>query len=277
MAKKLSARHLVRALKEVLAERLPGFSPRLTVVYSSDFSSAASYAHSQAHHMSSLGVEVRLLDVAKMKTLEVIRAVENEVRCGSYVSVLRPLPADVDYHAILDIIPPYQDAEGVTWRTLAGLVAGDFRFGFPLTPWSAILLPLAYGFNYRGEKAVVIGRSPTVGMPLGIILSRLDATVTILHSKSGRSADLVRSADFVFVAVGKPRFLTPDMVSEKAIVVDIGYHPVEGGAVGDVSEKVYQKVRAYTPVPGGVGALTTILVGARILRLEMMKRRWAGA
>jgi len=173
LAERLSSAPVVKGIKDVLARWLPRLSPRLVIVYSSQFPDAVSYAHSQLLQMESVGVNVRLIDVDGWSFRKVLDVVEGEVRAGSYVSVLRPLPEDIDYHRILDVVPPHQDAEGVTWRTLAGLVAGDFRFGLPLTPWSAVLLPLAYGYCYEGKRAVVFGRSPTVGMPLAVILARL--------------------------------------------------------------------------------------------------------
>ena len=123
----------------------------------------------------------------------------------------------------------------------------------------------AYGIPVRGKHAVVIGRSNIVGKPMAMLLLHADATVTICHSRTQNLSEITRQADILIAAVGKPGFVTLDMVKPGAVVVDVGINRVDGQIVGDVSPEVVQTAGYLTPVPGGVGQMTIALLLANTL------------
>jgi methylenetetrahydrofolate dehydrogenase (NADP+)/methenyltetrahydrofolate cyclohydrolase len=138
---------------------------------------------------------------------------------------------------------------------------GRLTLGLPgfrsCTPAGVMTLLARYGLDVSGKKAVVIGRSNIVGKPLALMLLQHNATVTVCHSRTANLADEVRSADFVFAAVGRPHFVTREMVRDGAVVVDVGINRTESGLVGDCDFKALEsRVAAMTPVPGGIGPMT---------------------
>ena len=183
------------------------------------------------------------------------------------VFVHRPIYSHLDYNRILDMIPYTKDVEGIKAASLGRLVLGKYST-IPATAWSAAIIPLFYGIPYVGKNVVVMGRSVTVGMPLAILLTHMNATVSIVHSKTKNLTEYTKKADIAFVSVGIPRFLKGDMIKEGCYVVDIGIHYIHDDIVGDVDVSSIDGIAAaYTPVPGGVGALTTSLIVSSFLRL----------
>ena len=130
----------------------------------------------------------------------------------------------------------------------------------PCTPRACMATLEHYGIELEGKHAVVIGRSNVVGKPVANLLLNKNATVTICHSKTKNIAEITRQADIIVAAVGKPCFVTPDMIKEGAVVVDVGINAVDGKLVGDVDPAVVGKASAYTPVPGGIGVVSNMMV-----------------
>ena len=141
---------------------------------------------------------------------------------------------------------------------------GDMYLGYgkmsPCTPRACMATLEHYGIELEGKHAVVIGRSNVVGKPVANLLLNKNATVTICHSKTKNIAEITRQADVIVAAVGKPCFVTPDMIKEGAVVVDVGINAVDGKLVGDVDPAVVGKASAYTPVPGGIGVVSNMMV-----------------
>jgi methylenetetrahydrofolate dehydrogenase (NADP+)/methenyltetrahydrofolate cyclohydrolase len=167
-----------------------------------------------------------------------------------------PVPEGLDSRRCLELIDPDKDVDGFHPVSMGRLTLGlpGFR---SCTPAGVMTLLERHGLDVGGKKAVVIGRSNIVGKPLALMLLQHNATVTVCHSRTANLADEVRSADFVFAAVGRPHFVTEDMVREGAVVVDVGINRTENGLVGDCDFKALEpKVAAMTPVPGGVGPMT---------------------
>ncbi len=167
-----------------------------------------------------------------------------------------PLPKHLNSQELLELISPAKDVDGFHPENVGRLTLGlpGFR---SCTPAGIMTLLKHYGLEVSGKKAVVVGRSNIVGKPLALLLLQENATVTICHSRTQDLSAEVRDADFVFAAVGRPKFITAEMVKEGAIVVDVGINRTEEGLVGDCDfEGLKDKVEAITPVPGGVGPMT---------------------
>jgi methylenetetrahydrofolate dehydrogenase (NADP+)/methenyltetrahydrofolate cyclohydrolase len=182
------------------------------------------------------------------------------------IIVQMPLPPGVGLRTVVDAIEPLKDIDGIH-----PLNAGLLRLGYegfvPATAHAALEMIHRSGIELRGAEAVVIGRSPVVGMPLAFMLTKADATVTVCHSKSRDVAAAVRRADLVVVAAGRPGLVTGSMLKPGAVVIDVGINVVDGKVVGDVDFASAERVAsAITPVPGGVGPLTNALLLSHLMR-----------
>ncbi|HET9681488.1 MAG TPA: bifunctional 5,10-methylenetetrahydrofolate dehydrogenase/5,10-methenyltetrahydrofolate cyclohydrolase [Candidatus Limnocylindrales bacterium] len=182
------------------------------------------------------------------------------------IIVQMPLPADIRLRPVVDAIDPAKDIDGIH-----PLNAGLLRLGWdgfvPATAHAALEMLHRSGVTIRGAEAVVIGRSPVVGMPAAFMLTREDATVTVCHSRTADLAGHVRRADIVVVAAGRPGLVTGDMLKPGAVVIDVGINVVNDRIVGDVDfESAREVAGAITPVPGGVGPLTNALLLAHLVR-----------
>jgi len=164
-----------------------------------------------------------------------------------------PVPKQINERECFDRIAAAKDVDGVTCLGFGRMAMGEPAYG-SATPAGIITLLRHYEVVIEGMHAVVVGRSPILGKPMAMMLMNLNATVTVCHSRTRGIAELVRQADIVVGAVGKPEFIKADWIRQGAVIVDAGYHP---GKVGDVDLKnAVQRCSAYTPVPGGVGPMT---------------------
>lgn len=182
------------------------------------------------------------------------------------IIVQMPLPVGVGLRTVIDAIEPLKDIDGIH-----PLNAGLLRLGYegfvPATAHAALEMIHRSGVEVTGADAVVVGRSPVVGMPLSFMLTKEDATVTTCHSKSRDLAAKVRAADIVVAAAGHPGLVTGDMLKPGAVVIDVGINVVEGRIVGDVDfASAEQVASAITPVPGGIGPLTNALLLSHLMR-----------
>ncbi|TGL57454.1 bifunctional methylenetetrahydrofolate dehydrogenase/methenyltetrahydrofolate cyclohydrolase [Leptospira ognonensis] len=164
-----------------------------------------------------------------------------------------PVPHQIDERLCFDSILPEKDVDGVTTTSFGRLAMGKEAF-FPCTPYGMILLLQEFGISIAGKHAVVVGRSPILGKPMAIMLTNLDATVTLCHSKTQNLPELIAQADIVVGAVGKPEFIKASWIKEGAVLLDAGYN---AGNVGDIEISIAKEKASYfTPVPGGVGPMT---------------------
>ena len=186
------------------------------------------------------------------------RANEDEAIHGILVQL--PLPAHLDEHRALALIRPEKDVDGFHAVNMGRLARGEDCV-VACTPKGALHMLKAAGVPIAGKNAVVIGRSNIVGKPMALLLLQENATVTICHSRTENLAEYTRRADILVAAVGKPRFVTADMVKEGAAVLDVGINRVDGKLCGDVDfETVKEKAGWISPVPGGVGKMTIAML-----------------
>ncbi len=174
------------------------------------------------------------------------------------ILVQLPLPSGLDEERVLDLVPPEKDVDGLTERSMGRLVRG--RPGLvPCTPLGVIRLLERYEVPTSGKRAVVVGRSTLVGLPLALLLARkgVDATVTLAHSRTADLVGVCREADIVVAAAGQARMITADHVRPGAAVIDVGISRTETGIVGDVDFAAVEPIAGWiTPMPGGTGPMT---------------------
>ena len=182
------------------------------------------------------------------------------------VIVQMPLPPTIRLRSVVDAIDPAKDIDGIHPMN-AGLLRLGYDGFLPATAHAAVEILRRSGVGIAGQDAVVIGRSPVVGMPAAFLLVKEDATVTVCHSRTRDLAAHIRRADIVVVAAGKPGLVTGPMLKPGAVVVDVGINVVDGKIVGDVDfASAVEVASAITPVPGGIGPLTNALLLTHLIR-----------
>lgn len=193
--------------------------------------------------------------ITQAQAEEVVRALAVDDAVDG-ILVQLPLPAGLNETKILNLIPPEKDVDGFHPVNVGNLVLGKESI-VACTPMGVMTMLHEYGVEISGKNAVVIGRSNIVGKPMALLLLRENATVTVCHSKTKNLKELCKNADILVAAIGRPAFVTADMVKEGAVVIDVGINRVDGKLKGDVDfEKVCEKASYITPVPGGVGPMT---------------------
>ncbi|MDE0324787.1 MAG: bifunctional 5,10-methylenetetrahydrofolate dehydrogenase/5,10-methenyltetrahydrofolate cyclohydrolase [Candidatus Poribacteria bacterium] len=185
------------------------------------------------------------------------------------ILVQMPLPEDIDKEAVIDMIAPHKDADGLNPVNLGNLLINRERVT-PCTPTGIIRLIELTGEKIEGKHAVCIGRSPLVGKSVGLMLLNRNATVTYCHSRTADLPGQTQQADILIAAIGKSEFVSPDMVKPGAVVIDVGINHVDGRAVGDVQFEEVKEVAGFiTPVPGGVGPMTRAMLLENTLKLAI--------
>ena len=232
----------------------------VTILVGSDPSSIV-YTQMKRRRCEAIGMTSRKVELPEETTTEeLVKVVTDLGNDASVHGILlqHPAPKHVDERAAFEAIPVAKDVDGVTWGSYARMWFAGESDGTPsfdsCTPGGMIRLMDAYDLPIEGKHAVVIGRSAILGKPMAGLLLERNATVTVCHSRTQNLPDLVRQADIIVAAVGRPNFVQGDWVKEGAVVLDAGYNP---GNVGDVDIPAATKNAAMiTPVPGGVGPMT---------------------
>ncbi len=185
---------------------------------------------------------------------EIIKLANNPDVNGILVQL--PLPNEINKESIIELIPEDKDVDGLTKKNVAKLVLNEGGI-IPCTPSGVVDLLKYYNIETSGKRVAIIGRSMLVGKPLSLLLTNLDATVTLCHSKTKNIEEITKNSDIIVCALGKPRFLKDNMVSKNAIIIDVGINRIEDKIVGDADfENIFDKVSYITPVPGGCGPMT---------------------
>ena len=241
-----------------------GCPPRLAVVVAIEDESTAWYVRSIARAARQTGITCDIVNVGPTASTEEIRSALLTVSQDPDVHGIilqTPLPAHADLDALREAIDPAKDVDGANPVSLGRLAAGLPAFA-PATAEAVLALLDHHGIPLAGAHAVVVGRSNVVGKPAALLLLQRDATVTVCHRHTKELAEVTRSADVLVAAVGRPNLITAEFVAEDAVVVDVGTNPTpDGRLVGDVdADSVTGRAAGLTPVPGGVGPVTTALL-----------------
>lgn len=260
---------------KVEALKAAGTQPLLAVVVASADPAAVKYAEAKQRAAETLGITFTLLrfdPVLGQGALDsILNSLSNDEQVHGILLEL-PLGVGLDAERAIARIDPLKDVDGLTAANLGRIAAGDERRALaPATPIACIRLaetaaPLA------GKRAVVVGRGRSVGRALIPMLINRDATVTVCHTKTPDLAEAIAPCDFVFVAAGRRSLITAAHLREDQIVIDAGINVTEGGIVGDVDADAIGAVRALTPVPGGVGPLTSTVIFDNLLRAISLQK-----
>lgn len=250
-SKQLEAELTVRVQRLGLKE-----PPILATILVGDDPASATYVRMKGNACRRVGMESLSIHLPGTTTTEELLAKVDELNANPRVLGIllqHPVPKQIDERACFDRIALAKDVDGVTAHGFGRMAMDEPAYG-SATPAGIMRLLRHYQIPLEGREAVVVGRSPILGRPMAMMLLAANATVTICHSRSRKLPEVVRRAEIVVGAVGKPEFIRADWIRDGAVVVDAGYHP---GGVGDIElAAVIDRCSAYTPVPGGVGPMT---------------------
>ena len=216
----------------------------------------------------SLGIGSRCVELPETATTEeTVAAIRklNEDPDVTGILPMMPMPKQVDGDAVGAALAPEKDMDCLNPANGGALLMGKGRWA-ACTPRACMAMLKFYKIPLDGKHAVVLGRSNVVGKPVALLLLQENCTVTVCHSHTKNLPELVRQADIVVAAIGKAGFVTPDMVKPGAVIVDVGINVTETGIVGDVAPEAAEKASAFTPVPGGVGVVSNVMMMDAVVR-----------
>lgn len=266
----IDGKALALSLREGIAhevsalEKTTGLKPGLAAVLVGDDPASAVYVRNKKIACEKAGLYPQEHVLPASTSQEALLALIHQLNADPKIHgilVQLPLPAHIESRAILQAVSPEKDVDGFHPVNVGRLVEGDPVF-VPCTPKGVIHMIDSTGVDIAGKRAVVIGRSNIVGKPVAMLLLHRHATVTICHSRTKDLPSVVREADIVIAAIGKPLFVTPDMIKIGAVVIDVGINRLaDGKLVGDVDfDRVKERAGWITPVPGGVGPMTIAML-----------------
>lgn len=275
MAKLLLGKEVNASLNEEIKERMEklkgrGIAPKLGIIRIGEREDDISYERGAVKRCETLGVEVeKALLPGNAEEDEVLSAIDRMNQDPKIHGILlfRPLPKHLNEEKIINAVAVEKDVDGITDLSMAGVFMGK-KTGFaPCTPSACIRILEHYGIDCTGKKAVVIGRSLVVGKPVAMMLLQKNATVTICHTRTKELPAVVREADIVVVAAGKEGAVGAEYLRKGQIVLDVGIHVNEAGKLcGDVKfDEAEKSAEAITPVPGGVGGVTTSILVSHVV------------
>jgi methylenetetrahydrofolate dehydrogenase (NADP+)/methenyltetrahydrofolate cyclohydrolase len=303
MARILDGVAIAAEIKQEVAEQVAalaaqGVRPGLAAVLVGDVAASQIYVRSKVQSCEELGIYSDLITPPATVTTEEMFELVARLNARDDIDgilIQLPLPKQVDSKALLDAVDPAKDVDGFHPMNAGRLQAGRPALA-PCTPAGVIEILRRSGIPMAGQNAVVVGRSDIVGKPAAMLLLHENATVTICHSKTRDLAAVTREADILVAAIGRPGFITPDMVKPGATVIDVGINRITDKAeferffkgdakreaafakhgsvvVGDVHPRAFEVSGAYTPVPGGVGKLTIAMLMKNTVQAAQMRRK----
>lgn len=269
MAKRIDGKAVAAKVREQVANTVSelaekGIKPGLAVVIVGDDPASHTYVNNKKKACAEVGIhseEYALPAQTSQHQLMDLIAELNARKDIHGILVQSPLPGGLDEEAVVEAIDPEKDVDAFHPSNVGRIMIGNYHF-LPCTPAGVIELLRAEQVEIAGKNCVVIGRSNIVGKPMAMLLLHNDATVTICHSKTSNLKEICRNADILVAAVGKPKFVTADMVKPGAVVIDVGMDRDENGRLcGDVDfDEVETVASLITPVPGGVGPMTIAML-----------------
>lgn len=274
MYKIIDGKELAKKIRNSLKEEVEklkqeGINPKFAVILVGEDKASKIYVKNKTKACIELGIEfeeILLEENIQMKELlEIIENLNNREDIHG-ILLQSPIPSHLDINEAFRRIKPEKDVDGFNPINVGKLSLNQDCF-VSCTPFGIIKMLENYNIEIEGKRAVVVGRSNIVGKPISMCLLNKNATVTVCHSKTKDLKEVTKTADILVVALGKPKFITQDMVKENAVVIDVGINRTEDGIVGDVDfENIKEKTSYITPVPGGVGPMTIAMLMNNVIK-----------
>lgn len=246
----------------IAAAKESGNKPTLVILLVGDDPASCVYTERLAKLTESLGATAKVVRMPAETTEEEVITLIRKMNRNRYITgilPMMPMPKHINSDAVGAAVTKHKDVDCLNPTNAGELYLGR-RSWAPCTARACMAALEHYKIDLKGKHAVVIGRSNVIGKPVALLLLQKHATVTICHSKTENLADITTKADIIIAAVGKAGFVTADMVKEGAVLVDVGINEVDGKLVGDIAPEATAKASAFTPVPGGIGVISNMMV-----------------
>ena len=257
---------------EVCILKNKGINPKLVVILVGNDPASIFYAKSKKKSTDEIGIEYILYNlpenIKEEELLSIIDKLNHDVKVHGIMLEL-PLPKHINKYNVMSSISLEKDIDGINPANKGKIFINDnTNMLYPATPQSCMEIILENNINISGKNVVIIGRGETVGKPLVFLLLKYNPTITICHSKTKNIKNYTQKADIIIIAIGKPKFLKSNMIKNGSIIIDAGINKLEDGSYcGDVDFKnVKKKTKLITPVPGGVGAITTAIIFKNLIK-----------
>ncbi len=280
MSIQMRGAEVAKTMKEQLIrerEKLNGMGirPCLTIIRVGAKESDLAYERGAKKRMELVGIDCHVLELPEEISQDEFEKRFQEVNNDPEVHgilLFQPLPSHLNIEPVRQMINPEKDVDGMCPVNFAKIYEGDPTGYAPCTAEAVMVILKHYGIELQGKRVTVVGRSMVVGKPLAMLMLAQNATVTICHSRTKDLAERCLEAEVVVAAIGQPKYITADMITEGTVVADVGINALEDGTLcGDVDyENVQEKTSHITPVPGGVGNVTTSVLASHVLRAARM-------
>jgi methylenetetrahydrofolate dehydrogenase (NADP+)/methenyltetrahydrofolate cyclohydrolase len=256
---------------EVDILRAKGIIPKLEIIRLGENPEDLAYERGAINRMKRCSISVAITQLPREISHKDFMEKFYKINDNSHVHgilLLKPLPSQIIEKEVNNAINPIKDIDGMHPLNMAKIMAGDDTGMIPCTPKAVLSMLDYYNINLEGKKVVIVGRSLVFGKPASMLCLNKNATVTVCHSRTKNLQEECAAADILIVAIGKSKMITADYVKDGAVVIDVGINvDEEGNLCGDVeTESVYDKCSAITPVPKGVGSVTTTMLAEQVIK-----------
>lgn len=269
-----TAEKIKAEISEKLSE-LKGYIPTLGIVRIGSNSADISYEKGAVKKMESLSLKTKVFEfdenISSEDFIEEFKKINEDDEIDG-ILLFRPLPKHIDEKKVIEVLDERKDLDGISYKNIAKVFAGDESGFAPCTAKAVIKILESNNIELEGKNVVVLGRSMVIGKPVAMLAIQKNATVTLCHSKTADLKKVCKNADVLIVAIGRAKMINDDYIGEDAVVIDVGINFFEGKLCGDVDLENVKNAAMATPVPKGVGAVTTSVL-AQHLVIAALKRR----
>lgn len=269
-----TAEKIKTEISEKLSE-LKGYIPTLGIVRIGSNSADISYEKGAVKKMESLSLKTKVFEfdenISSEDFIEEFKKINEDDEIDG-ILLFRPLPEHIDEKKVIEVLDERKDLDGISYKNIAKVFAGDESGFAPCTAKAVIKILESNNIELEGKNVVVLGRSMVIGKPVAMLAIQKNATVTLCHSKTVDLKKVCKNADVLIVAIGRAKMINDDYIGEDAVVIDVGINFFEGKLCGDVDLENVKNAAMATPVPKGVGAVTTSVLAQHLVIAALKKR-----
>ena len=269
-----TAEKIKEEISGMLSE-LKGYIPTLGIVRIGSNPSDISYEKGAVKKMESLSLKTKIFEfdenISSEDFIEEFKKINEDDEIDG-ILLFRPLPEHIDEKKVIEVLDDRKDLDGISYKNIAKVFAGDESGFAPCTAKAVIKILESNNIELEGKNVVVLGRSMVIGKPVAMLAIQKNATVTLCHSKTADLKKVCKNADVLIVAIGRAKMINDDYIGEDAAVIDVGINFFEGKLCGDVDLENVKNAAMATPVPKGVGAVTTSVLAQHLVIAALKKR-----
>ena len=258
-----------------MLSELKGYIPTLGIVRIGSNSADISYEKGAVKKMESLSLKTKVFEfdenISSEDFIEEFKKINEDNEIDG-ILLFRPLPEHIDEKKVIEVLDERKDLDGISYKNIAKVFAGDESGFAPCTARAVIKILESNNIELEGKNVVVLGRSMVIGKPVAMLAIQKNATVTLCHSKTADLKKMCKNADILIVAIGRAKMINDDYIGEDAVVIDVGINFFEGKLCGDVDLENVKNAAMATPVPKGVGAVTTSVLAQHLVIAALKKR-----